>query len=152
MPTPAAACLAGKRSEFRPCPQNRTSLLARSVTRGPTTHKSRQERPMFVPCLLSGHSWRLHRSSVLSGQPRAPRASFGETCPLRSPMPQRLSPFHQKTKQVVTEIYRSLAKHADFAGLLFHDDALLNDFEDASPWALEYYAREWGLPASINDR
>lgn len=64
---------------------------------------------------------------------------------------QRLSPFHQKTKQVVTEIYQSLAKHANFAGLLFHDDALLNDFEDASPWALEYYQREWGLPASISE-
>ncbi len=64
---------------------------------------------------------------------------------------QRLSPFHQKTKQVVTEIYQSLAKHANFAGLLFHDDALLNDYEDASPWALQYYQREWGLPASISE-
>jgi len=64
---------------------------------------------------------------------------------------QRLSPFHQDTKQVVTEIYQSLAKHANFAGLLFHDDAVLNDFEDASPWALDYYSREWGLPASISE-
>ena len=63
----------------------------------------------------------------------------------------RLSPFHQKTKQVVTEIYQSLAKHADFDGILFHDDAVLNDFEDASPWALEYYAREWNLPSSIDE-
>lgn len=64
---------------------------------------------------------------------------------------QRLSPFHQDTKQVVTEIYRSLAKHANFAGLLFHDDAVLSDFEDASPWALDYYRREWSLPASISE-
>ena len=64
---------------------------------------------------------------------------------------QRLSPFHQESKKIVTDIYRSLAQHADFAGLLFHDDAFLNDFEDASPWALEYYQREWGLPASISD-
>ncbi|MEE8379421.1 MAG: poly-beta-1,6-N-acetyl-D-glucosamine N-deacetylase PgaB, partial [Gammaproteobacteria bacterium] len=64
---------------------------------------------------------------------------------------QRLSPFHQKTKQIVTDIYQSLAKHASFDGLLFHDDAVLNDFEDASPWALKYYQREWDLPASISE-
>lgn len=64
---------------------------------------------------------------------------------------QRLSPFHQKNWQAVTEIYRSLAKHANFAGLLFHDDAMLNDYEDASPWALEYYRREWSLPPSIGE-
>lgn len=74
-----------------------------------------------------------------------------QTAHVNKPPYQRLSPFHPETKQVVTEVYQSLAKHASFAGVLFHDDAMLSDFEDASPWALEYYQSEWGLAASISE-
>lgn len=49
---------------------------------------------------------------------------------------KRLSPFHPEARRVVGEIYEDLAKHASFAGLLFHDDALLSDYEDVSPAAL----------------
>lgn len=52
---------------------------------------------------------------------------------------KRLSPFHPGVRRAVGEIYEDLAKHAAFAGLLFHDDAFLSDFEDANPHALEYY-------------
>ena len=45
-------------------------------------------------------------------------------------------------------LYEDLARNAPFAGLLFHDDALLSDFEDASAPALAAYARA-GLPDSI---
>ncbi len=61
----------------------------------------------------------------------------------------RLSPFDPKVRQLIAEIYEDLAKHAIFDGILFHDDATLSDYEDASPWALDYYSREWGLPRSI---
>lgn len=45
----------------------------------------------------------------------------------------RLSPFDAGNRQLIREIYEDLAIHADFDGLLFHDDARLNEFEDASP-------------------
>jgi biofilm PGA synthesis lipoprotein PgaB len=64
------------------------------------------------------------------------------------PRYRRLSPFSADTQRVIGEIYEDLARHASFDGLLFHDDAVLDDFEDASPAALQTY-REWGLPASI---
>jgi biofilm PGA synthesis lipoprotein PgaB len=63
----------------------------------------------------------------------------------------RLSPFDPKVRQLITEIYEDLAKHANFDGILFHDDATLSDFEDASPQALDYYSKEWGLPKSISE-
>jgi len=64
------------------------------------------------------------------------------------PRYRRLSPFSGDAQRVIGEIYEDLARHAPFDGLLFHDDAVLDDFEDASPSALQTY-REWGLPASI---
>jgi len=51
----------------------------------------------------------------------------------------RLSPFDARVRQQIAEIYEDLASHAFFDGLLFHDDALLGDFEDASPAALAAY-------------
>ena len=62
---------------------------------------------------------------------------------------RRVSPFSKEAREIVGQIYEDLAIHADFSGLLFHDDAYLNDFEDASDAALEFYAREWGMPGSI---
>ncbi len=61
---------------------------------------------------------------------------------------QRLSPFDARVRRQIGEIYEDLAAHAHFAGLLFHDDALLSDFEDAGPAALAAY-REAGLGDSI---
>lgn len=61
----------------------------------------------------------------------------------------RLSPFVPLVRQTITEIYQDLAKHAHFAGLLFHDDATLSDYEDASPAARKVYQQEWQLPDSI---
>jgi len=64
------------------------------------------------------------------------------------PRYRRLSPFSAEAKRVIAEIYEDLARHASFDGLLFHDDAVLDDFEDASPAALQTY-QEWGLPSSV---
>jgi biofilm PGA synthesis lipoprotein PgaB len=60
----------------------------------------------------------------------------------------RLSPFDPLVRQAVADIYHDLSTYAAFQGLLFSDDATLNDFEDASPSALATY-REWGLPADV---
>lgn len=61
---------------------------------------------------------------------------------------QRLSPFDPAARRKITEIYEDLSRHALFNGILFHDDALLSDFEDAGPQALAAY-RAAGLPDSI---
>lgn len=71
----------------------------------------------------------------------------------RTPAPdaeqyRRLTPFNARNRATIGEIYEDLAKHAAFAGLLFHDDAFLSDFEDASPSALAAY-RAAGLPGDI---
>lgn len=62
---------------------------------------------------------------------------------------KRLSLFHQPMRQIILDLYEDLAKQADFDGILFHDDAFLNDFEDAGPAALDFYKKEWGLPSDI---
>jgi biofilm PGA synthesis lipoprotein PgaB len=62
---------------------------------------------------------------------------------------RRISPFDAAGRQKVIALYEDLARVAPFEGLLFHDDALLSDFEDASPPALAAYARA-GLPGSID--
>lgn len=61
---------------------------------------------------------------------------------------RRLSPFNPDSRRIVREIYADLAAHASFAGLLFHDDALLSDHEDISPVALKVYREQWKLPAT----
>ncbi|HBH7069033.1 TPA: poly-beta-1,6-N-acetyl-D-glucosamine N-deacetylase PgaB [Enterobacter cloacae] len=44
----------------------------------------------------------------------------------------RLSPWASQVRQQVTEIYEDLARYASFNGILFHDDAVLTDVDDAS--------------------
>lgn len=61
---------------------------------------------------------------------------------------QRLSPFHAGNREAIGKLYEDLAAHASFEGVLFHDDALLSDFEDAGPDALRAYAAA-GLPGDI---
>lgn len=61
---------------------------------------------------------------------------------------RRLSPFDATARQRIIEIYQDLSRQAVFDGILFHDDALLTDFEDAGPDALAAYQAA-GLPASI---
>lgn len=61
---------------------------------------------------------------------------------------QRLSPFHPGNRQAIGQLYEDLSAHAEFDGVLFHDDALLSDFEDAGPDALRAYAAA-GLPSDL---
>lgn len=60
----------------------------------------------------------------------------------------RLSPFDPAVRTLVGDLYEDLGRHAFFEGLLFHDDAMLSDDEDASPAALATYA-SWGLPPDV---
>ncbi len=62
---------------------------------------------------------------------------------------QRLSPFDLVARNTIKEIYDDLGKHAAFAGVLFHDDATLSDYEDSSPAALAVYHDTWHLPATV---
>lgn len=61
---------------------------------------------------------------------------------------RRLSPFDPQARQAITELYEDMARSAPVDGILFHDDAILSDYEDASPPALAAY-RAAGLPDSI---
>lgn len=60
----------------------------------------------------------------------------------------RLSPFSTPARQVIKGLYQDLAKSASFNGILFHDDATLSDYEDASPAAIKAYAKQ-GLPSNL---
>jgi biofilm PGA synthesis lipoprotein PgaB len=61
----------------------------------------------------------------------------------------RLSPFDPLARAAIRDIYQDLSTFASFQGLLFSDDATLNDFEDASPVAIAAYA-EWGFPKDVS--
>ncbi|MBU0620228.1 MAG: poly-beta-1,6-N-acetyl-D-glucosamine N-deacetylase PgaB [Gammaproteobacteria bacterium] len=80
----------------------------------------------------------LSQRTVVSVSPKNPQSGY-----------PRLTPFDEQTRQLIAGVYEDLAKHAAFDGILFHDDAMLDDFEDASPWALAHYQKEWGFPASV---
>jgi biofilm PGA synthesis lipoprotein PgaB len=61
---------------------------------------------------------------------------------------RRVSPFDTAARTEIAEIYEDMAKAAPIDGVLFHDDAMLSDFEDATPAALKAY-KAAGLPGSI---
>ena len=61
---------------------------------------------------------------------------------------KRLSIFNKKARKIVKEIYEDLAKYTNFNGILFHDDAYLSDFEDASEEALRVYEKA-DFPPSV---
>ncbi|MCV4632874.1 poly-beta-1,6-N-acetyl-D-glucosamine N-deacetylase PgaB, partial [Escherichia coli] len=54
---------------------------------------------------------------------------------------RRLSPFDPRTPQIMGDMYEDLGRSAIFFGVVFHDDATLTDFEDASPAALDAYEK-----------
>lgn len=61
---------------------------------------------------------------------------------------QRLSPYSSVARDRIREIYQDLASHAVFSGIIYHDDAVLADDEDAGLDALRAYQAA-GFPASI---
>jgi biofilm PGA synthesis lipoprotein PgaB len=81
-------------------------------------------------------------TSIVQAMPGAPESAIKGRY-------QRLSLFDPQVRKTITELYEDLGKHAVFAGILFHDDATLSDYEDANPAALAVYRDEWYLPDSI---
>ncbi|MDE2029639.1 MAG: poly-beta-1,6-N-acetyl-D-glucosamine N-deacetylase PgaB [Alphaproteobacteria bacterium] len=61
---------------------------------------------------------------------------------------QRISPFDAEGRKRIIGLYEDLARAAPIDGILFHDDATMSDFEDASPAAMATYQKA-GFPASI---
>ncbi|MGC5703867.1 poly-beta-1,6-N-acetyl-D-glucosamine N-deacetylase PgaB [Pseudomonas sp. NFXW11] len=61
---------------------------------------------------------------------------------------RRLSPFDPQVRRLIGDLYEDVARMTSVDGILFHDDAVLSDFEDASPEALRAYVAQ-GLPGSI---
>lgn len=59
---------------------------------------------------------------------------------------KRLSFFNPEVHKVIGEIYEDIAKYSNFAGVIFHDDAFLTDYEDVNPFA-EDYAKQHQLPS-----
>ena len=59
---------------------------------------------------------------------------------------RRISPFSAEGLKIMERLYSDLALYAPFDGLLFQDDAYLNDFEDFSPEGLAVYAKIAGDP------
>ncbi|MCG8672370.1 MAG: poly-beta-1,6-N-acetyl-D-glucosamine N-deacetylase PgaB [Pseudomonadales bacterium] len=55
---------------------------------------------------------------------------------------KRLSIFSKKAQTIIFDVFEDLAKHTQFNGILFHDDAYLSDFEDVRPEALAYYRQK----------
>jgi biofilm PGA synthesis lipoprotein PgaB len=62
----------------------------------------------------------------------------------------RVSPFDADGRRRIIGLYEDLGRHGPVDGLLFHDDAMLSDFEDASPAALQAY-QDAGFPATMAD-
>ncbi len=61
---------------------------------------------------------------------------------------RRVSPFDAGARAKIMMLYEDLAAYSPFEGLLYHDDGVMSDFEDAGSAALAAYARA-GFPASI---
>ena len=47
----------------------------------------------------------------------------------------RLAPWDPQVQRMIGDVYEDLARHADEAGLLFSDDAILRDSDNLGPWA-----------------
>ncbi|TLV23419.1 poly-beta-1,6-N-acetyl-D-glucosamine N-deacetylase PgaB [Klebsiella indica] len=61
----------------------------------------------------------------------------------------RLSPWDARVRKQIVDIYEDLARYASFDGILFHDDAVLTDFEDAGPAAMTAW-HEAGFTGDID--
>ncbi|GAA4023277.1 poly-beta-1,6-N-acetyl-D-glucosamine N-deacetylase PgaB [Actimicrobium antarcticum] len=96
--------------------------------------------PVLAFRLPQGHAAATHLVRVDPAAPTA--ATHGRTL--------RLSPFDALARATIIDIYEDLGMSATFAGVLFHDDATLSDYEDSSPAALEVYSNEWQLPHTVS--
>lgn len=77
---------------------------------------------------------------VVSAQPLADKNNY-----------KRLSPFSVEARQIIKDIYSDLAAHTKFSGILFHDDAVLSEYEDDSVFARKIYHDEFKLDGNISE-
>lgn len=96
--------------------------------------------PVLAFRLPMGHPLAARTVTALATTPAAQAAAAARY--------HRLSPFDPAVRELIGGIYDDLGRHASFAGVLFHDDAMLSDDEDTSPAALTAY-REAGLPVAV---
>lgn len=75
-------------------------------------------------------------------------AAAGSRLPPGASGVRRLSPFDPAARAYVRELYEDLGKYSAFNGVLFGEDAMLTDYEDAGQHARQTLAR-WDLPQSI---
>lgn len=76
--------------------------------------------------------------------------NWGEKAQIHPEQYRRLSPFDDRVRAQVGMLYDDLAGHAAFDGILFHDDALLSDYEDASAPAIAAY-QQAGFSGSLSE-
>jgi biofilm PGA synthesis lipoprotein PgaB len=96
--------------------------------------------PVLAFRLPAGHPLAARTVAALATTPAAQAAAAARY--------HRLSPFDPAVRELIGGIYDDLGRHASFAGVLFHDDAMLSDDEDTSPAALAAY-RDAGLPVAV---
>ena len=77
---------------------------------------------------------------VISAQPSADKNSY-----------KRLSPFSAEARQIIKEIYSDLGAYTKFSGVLFHDDAVLSEFEDDSMFARVAYRDDFQLRGNVTE-
>lgn len=63
---------------------------------------------------------------------------------------QRASLFDPEVRRLIGSVYESMALQAPIDGVLYHDDAILSDFEDAGNFALKAY-KSAGLPETVQE-
>ena len=63
---------------------------------------------------------------------------------------QRLTPFSPEVRQRVAMLYEDLAAYNQIDGILFQDDAYLNDHEDMHPLALQAFAQTLDADVSLD--
>jgi biofilm PGA synthesis lipoprotein PgaB len=71
---------------------------------------------------------------VVSAQPWADKDAY-----------KRLTPFSPEARQIIKEIYSDLGAYTKFSGILFHDDAVLSEYEDDSEFARTAYHHDFNL-------
>jgi biofilm PGA synthesis lipoprotein PgaB len=87
-----------------------------------------------------------YESPDFNSEWRVVQDKTGEPNPAAIP---RLSPFSPDARQIVREIYEDLAAYTPYRGVFFHDDARLNETEDASPDAMAAYRLAFGNDFNI---
>jgi biofilm PGA synthesis lipoprotein PgaB len=84
----------------------------------------------------------------LNGRVEFVTAAQGSALPPGAAAVRRLNPFDPAARAFVRDMYEDLGKYSAFTGLLFGEDAMLTDFEDAGQHARQTFA-SWNLPPNI---